>query len=131
MCTKCSLLRYSEADGSMNILPFLKRIMEDRIPVWIFSGYQDSVVPLLGSWTLSREPAHDLHFEITVPYRAWFHKGQVGGWVTKYGNLLTFATVRSDTHMVPFAQPGRALCLFSSFIPGHRLPNTTHPTMDD
>ncbi|KAI5666971.1 hypothetical protein M9H77_16824 [Catharanthus roseus] len=129
MCT--NLLRYSEADGSINILPLLKRIMENKIPVWIFSGDQDSVVPLLGSRTLARELAHDLNFEITIPYRAWFHKGQVGGWVTEYGNLLTFATVRGAAHMVPFAQPARALCLFSSFIRGRRLPNTTHPTMDD
>lgn len=41
------------------------------------SGDQDSVVPLLGSRTLIRELAHDLKFKMTVPYGAWFHKGQV------------------------------------------------------
>jgi len=41
------------------------------------SGDQDSVVPLLGSRTLIRELANELHFKITVPYGAWFHKGQV------------------------------------------------------
>lgn len=41
------------------------------------SGDQDSVVPLLGSRTLIRELGHDLNFKITVPYGAWFHKGQV------------------------------------------------------
>ena len=41
------------------------------------SGDQDSVVPLLGSRTLVRELAHDLGFKMTVPYGAWFHKGQV------------------------------------------------------
>jgi len=41
------------------------------------SGDQDSVVPLLGSRTLIRELAHELQFKITVPYGAWFHKGQV------------------------------------------------------
>ncbi|CAK9145731.1 unnamed protein product [Ilex paraguariensis] len=93
-------------------------------------GDQDSIVPLLGSRTLVRELAHDLGFKMTVPYGAWFHKGQVGGWATEYGNLLTFATVRGAAHMVPYAQPSRALHLFSSFVRGRRLPSTTRPSID-
>ncbi|XWS25017.1 hypothetical protein CRYUN_Cryun27aG0034600 [Craigia yunnanensis] len=129
MCS--SQLRYSDTDGNINILPILKKIIHNGIPVWIFSGDQDSVVPLLGSRTLVRELAHDLNFKITVPYGAWFHKHQVGGWVTEYGNLLTFATVRGAAHMVPYAQPSRALHLFSSFVHGRRLPNNTRPSIDD
>ncbi|KAK6118766.1 hypothetical protein DH2020_047492 [Rehmannia glutinosa] len=113
MCS--GVLNYNETDGNINILPLLKRIIQNHIRVWIFSGDQDSVVPLLGSRTLVRELAHDMQFEITVPYGAWFHKGQVGGWATEYGNMLTFATVRGAAHMVPYAQPSRALHLFSSF----------------
>ncbi|KAL3513806.1 hypothetical protein ACH5RR_026523 [Cinchona calisaya] len=124
-------LNYSEADGNLDMLPSLKKIIQNGIPIWIFSGDQDSVVPLLGSRTLVRELAYDLHFQTTVPYGAWFHKRQVGGWVTEYGNLLTFATVRGAAHMVPYAQPSRALHLFSSFVRGRRLPNTTQPLMDD
>ncbi|KAK7385054.1 hypothetical protein VNO78_30761 [Psophocarpus tetragonolobus] len=129
MCSR--VLNYSDTDGNINILPILKRIVQNQIPVWVFSGDQDSVVPLLGSRTLIRELAHELKFKITVPYGAWFHKGQVGGWVTEYGNLLTFATVRGAAHMVPYAQPSRALHLFSSFLHGRRLPNTTRPSIDD
>ncbi|KAL6311136.1 hypothetical protein AAG906_025685 [Vitis piasezkii] len=130
--TMCSgVLNYSETDGNIDILPLLKRIVQNSIPVWVFSGDQDSVVPLLGSRTLIRELAQELKFKITVPYGAWFHKGQVGGWATEYGNLLTFATVRGAAHMVPYAQPSRALHLFSSFVRGRRLPNTTRPSIDD
>ncbi|QCD99951.1 serine carboxypeptidase-like 42 [Vigna unguiculata] len=129
MCS--NFLNYSDTDGNINILPILKRIVQNHIPVWVFSGDQDSVVPLLGSRTLIRELANELHFKITVPYGAWFHKGQVGGWVTEYGNLLTFATVRGAAHMVPYSQPSRALHLFSSFVRGRRLPNTTHSSIDD
>ncbi|CAK8537851.1 unnamed protein product [Lathyrus sativus] len=128
MCSR--VLNYSNTDPNTNMLPTLKRIVENHIPVWVFSGDQDSVVPLLGSRTLIRELAHDLKFEITVPYGAWFHKGQVGGWATEYGNLLTFATVRGAAHMVPYAQPSRALHLFSSFVSGRRLPNTTRPSIE-
>ncbi|WZZ31967.1 hypothetical protein YC2023_015368 [Brassica napus] len=54
------------------------------------------------------------------------NKTSVGGWVTEYGELLTFATVRGAAHMVPYAQPSRALHLFSGFVRGRRLPNNTH-----
>ncbi|XP_073013911.1 serine carboxypeptidase-like 42 [Typha latifolia] len=128
MCSE--VLNYSNTDGNINILPLLKRIVNNKIPVWIFSGDQDSVVPLLGSRTLVRELAHDLKFGVTVPYGAWFHKGQVGGWVTEYGKLLTFSTVRGAAHMVPYAQPDRALRLFRSFVNGKRLPNATDPSLD-
>ncbi|XP_021898648.1 serine carboxypeptidase-like 42 [Carica papaya] len=129
MCS--GVLNYSDTDGNLNMLPVLKRIIQNGIPVWVFSGDQDSVVPLLGSRTLVRELAHDLNLEITLPYGAWFHKGQVGGWATEYGKLLTFATVRGAAHMVRYAQPSRALRLFSSFVRGRRLPNTTHPSIED
>lgn len=129
MCS--DVLNYSNTDGNINILPLLKRIIQNKIPVLVFSGDQDSVVPLLGSRTLVRELAHDLQFKITVPYGAWFHKQQVGGWATEYGNLLTFATVRGAAHMVPYAQPSRALHLFSSFIHGRRLPNETRPSIEE
>ncbi|EOY16623.1 Serine carboxypeptidase-like 42 isoform 2 [Theobroma cacao] len=124
-------IKYSDTDGNIDILPILKKIIQNGIPVWVFSGDQDSVVPLLGSRTLVRELAHDLNFKITVPYGAWFHKHQVGGWVTEYGNLLTFATVRGAAHMVPYAQPSRALHLFSSFVRGRRLPNNTRPSVNE
>ncbi|KAK6115643.1 hypothetical protein DH2020_007912 [Rehmannia glutinosa] len=132
MWSTCSnFLNYNARDGDINILPLLKKIIQNHIRVWIYSGDQDSVVPLLGSRTLVRELAHDLKFDITVPYGAWFHKGQVGGWATEYGNLLTFATVRGAAHMVPFAQPSRALHLFSSFVRGRRLPNRTRIPIDN
>ncbi|XP_057987120.1 serine carboxypeptidase-like 42 isoform X2 [Hevea brasiliensis] len=129
MCS--GVVEYSDTDGNMDMLPILKKIIKNRIPVWVFSGDQDSVVPLLGSRTLVRELAHDLNFKITVPYGAWFHKGQVAGWATEYGNLLTFATVRGAAHMVPYSQPSRALHLFSSFVRGRRLPSTPHTSIDD
>ncbi|XP_010530237.1 PREDICTED: serine carboxypeptidase-like 42 [Tarenaya hassleriana] len=128
MCSRH--LNYSDTDGNLNMLPILKRILQNKIRVWIFSGDQDSVVPLLGSRTLVRELAHELGFKITVPYGAWFHRGQVGGWATEYGNILTFATVRGAAHMVPYAQPSRALHLFSNFVSGRRLPNTTRHSVD-
>ncbi|KAH8509026.1 hypothetical protein H0E87_010965 [Populus deltoides] len=116
MCS--NVLHYSDTDGNINMLPILKKIIQNHIPVWVFR-------------TLVKELAQDVDFKITVSHETWFHKGQVGGWATEYGNLLTFATVRAAAHMVPYAQPSRALHLFSSFVYGRRLPNTTHIPMDD
>ncbi|CAN6855207.1 unnamed protein product [Brassica oleracea] len=128
MCS--TLVNYSGIDGNINMLPILKRIIQNKTYVWISSGDQDSVVPLLGSRTLVRELAHDLNFSTTLPYGPWFHKNQVGGWVTEYGKILTFATVRGAAHMVPYA-PSRALHIFSSFVRGRRLPNSTHYSPDE
>ncbi|AED94786.1 serine carboxypeptidase II-like [Arabidopsis thaliana] len=129
MCS--GVLNYSDIDGNIDMLPILKRIILNKTPIWIFSGDQDSVVPFGGSRTLVRELAQDLNFKTTVPYGAWFHKSQVGGWAIEYGKLLTFATVRGAAHMVPYAQPSRALHLFSSFVSGRRLPNNTHSSTDE
>lgn len=32
----CSILNYTEADGDLNMLPLLKRIIQNKIPLWIF-----------------------------------------------------------------------------------------------
>ncbi|KAF7041445.1 hypothetical protein CFC21_051239 [Triticum aestivum] len=128
MCS--DVLNFTGKDVYTNILPLLQRIVEQKIPVWVFSGDQDSVVPLLRTRTLVRELAHAMGLPVTVPYSSWFRKGQVGGWATEYGNMLTFATVRGASHMVPFSQPDRALGLFRSFVLGQRLPNTTHRPID-
>ncbi|KAL3641701.1 Serine carboxypeptidase-like 42 [Castilleja foliolosa] len=123
----CSnIVKYKNKDQDKNIVPLLKNILKNQIRVWIYSGDQDSIVPLTSSRTIARELAHEMKFNISVPYGAWFHKGQVAGWQTEYGNLLTYATVRAAAHMVPYSQPSRALHLFSTFIRGRRLPNTTN-----
>ncbi|KAL9282038.1 Serine carboxypeptidase-like 41 [Arabidopsis thaliana] len=128
----CSnLLNYSAIDVNTNMLPTLKRIIQNKIPVRIFSGDQDSVVPFLGTRTIVGELANDLNFKTTVPYGVWFHKRQVGGWAIEYGNLLTFATVRGAAHAVAYTQPSRALHLFSTFLRGQRLPNKTDIAMHD
>lgn len=121
MCS--SVLNYSGYDEGIDILPVLKDIIQQGIRVWIFSGDQDSVVPLMGSRTNVRNLANDLKMSVKVPYRAWYHEGQVAGWTTVYGDLLTFATVRGASHMVPYSQPARALHLFRTFLSGKDLPD--------
>jgi serine carboxypeptidase-like clade 2 len=121
MCS--NVLNYSSQDASTNILPVLKRIIEHGVRVWIYSGDQDAVVPLLGSRSLVRKLADDINLTVYSPYRAWYQNGQVAGWSISYGKLLTFATVRGAAHLVPYSQPSRALLLFKTFLSGKGLPN--------
>ncbi|GLJ25039.1 hypothetical protein SUGI_0479230 [Cryptomeria japonica] len=121
MCS--SVLNYNSLDGNINILPVLKSIIQQGVRVWIFSGDQDSVVPLVGSRSLVRQLADELSLTVSVPYGAWYQNGQVAGWATAYGKILTFATVRGAAHMVPFSQPSRSLVLFQTFLSGKDLPN--------
>lgn len=121
MCS--NVLNYNLQDLCINILPVLKRIIECGVRVWVYSGDQDSVVPLLGSRSLVRKLADHLNLTVYLPYRAWYQNGQVAGWSISYGNLLTFATVRGAAHLVPYSQPSRALLLFKTFLSGKGLPN--------
>ena len=43
----------------------------------MYSGDQDSVIPLTGTRTLVTELAKKLGLNLTVPYRAWFEGKQV------------------------------------------------------
>lgn len=54
-------------------------------------------MPLLGSRTLVRELAHDLKFGITVPYGAWFHKGQVRSIVNLIIIHVSYAGLYANT----------------------------------
>uniref|UniRef100_A0A2K2AIT1 Carboxypeptidase n=1 Tax=Populus trichocarpa TaxID=3694 RepID=A0A2K2AIT1_POPTR len=123
MCS--NVLHYSDTNGNINILPILKKDHSKSYSSLGFQPFdhcsddQDSIVPnpegcsSTGSRTLVKELAQDVDFKITVSHETWFHK------------------VRATAHMVPYAQPSRALHLFSSFVRGRRLLNTTHIPMDD
>ncbi|KAG6747265.1 hypothetical protein POTOM_049661 [Populus tomentosa] len=97
-------------------------LIKAEIPVLVYSGDQDSVIPLTGSRTLVHRVAKELGLNTTVPYRVWFAGKQVGGWTQVYGNILSFATIRGASHEAPFSQPERSLMLFKSFLEGKHLP---------
>ncbi|KAL2329690.1 hypothetical protein Fmac_017271 [Flemingia macrophylla] len=98
------------------------KLVKEGIPVLVYSGDQDSVIPLTGSRTLVHKLAKELGLKTTVPYRVWFERQQVGGWTQVYGNILSFATIRGASHEAPFSQPERSLVLFKSFLEGRPLP---------
>nr|DAD30436.1 TPA_asm: hypothetical protein HUJ06_009287 [Nelumbo nucifera] len=119
----CSnILNYELLNLEIPTISIVGSLVKAGIPVLVYSGDQDSVIPLTGSRTLVHGLAKDLGLNTTVPYRVWFAGQQVGGWTQVYGNVLSFATIRGASHEAPFSQPERSLVLFKSFLEGRPLP---------
>ncbi|XP_006844530.2 serine carboxypeptidase-like 45 [Amborella trichopoda] len=120
----CSSMNYNRLNLEIPTISLLGLVVKSGIPVLVYSGDQDSVIPLTGSRTLVHGLAAKLHLNTTVPYRVWFEGEQVGGWTQVYGNILSFATIRGASHEAPFSQPQRSLGLFRAFLQGRPLPET-------
>ncbi|KAK4374661.1 hypothetical protein RND71_005338 [Anisodus tanguticus] len=119
----CSnILDYQLLDIEIPTISIVGLLVKERIPVLIYSGDQDSVIPLTGSRSVVHKLAKQMGLNTTVPYRVWFAGQQVGGWTQVYDNILSFATVRGAAHEAPFSQPERSLVLFKSFLQGRALP---------
>ncbi|KAJ8759375.1 hypothetical protein K2173_006895 [Erythroxylum novogranatense] len=121
----CSnILDYEFLDVEIPTINIVGKLIKAGVPVLVYSGDQDSVIPLTGSRTLVHGLARELGLRTTVPYRVWFSGQQVGGWTEVYGDILSFATIRGASHEAPFSQPERSLVLFKAFLGGQPLPET-------
>ncbi|KAI4368534.1 hypothetical protein MLD38_017081 [Melastoma candidum] len=119
----CSdMLDYDMTNLEIPTITILSKLIKAGVPVLVYSGDQDSVIPLTGSRKLIHSLAEELGLNATTPYRVWFEGQQVGGWTQVYGEVLTFATIRGASHEAPFSQPERSLVLFRSFLEGRPLP---------
>ncbi|KGN63441.1 hypothetical protein Csa_014214 [Cucumis sativus] len=115
--TVCSeVLDYELLNLEIPTISIVGSLVEADIRILIYSGDQDSVIPLMGSRLLVHRLATKLGLNTSVPYGAWFQGKQVAGWSQVYGNVLSFATIRGDSHEAPFSQPQRSLVLFKSFL---------------
>ncbi|KAK9987109.1 hypothetical protein SO802_032060 [Lithocarpus litseifolius] len=123
--TICSdVVKYEMQNLEVPTIHVLGELANSGIRVLVYSGDQDSVVPLTGTRTLVNGLAKELGLNTTVPYRTWFEGTQVAGWTQVYGNILSFATIRGAAHEAPFTQPKRSLVLFSSFLAGRTMPES-------
>ncbi|KAL8489287.1 hypothetical protein ACS0TY_024779 [Phlomoides rotata] len=119
----CSnVVQYEMQDLEIPTIRVVGTLVKSGIRVLVYSGDQDSVLPLTGTRTLVTGLAKELGLNTTVPYSVWFEGRQVGGWTQVYGDHLSFATIRGASHEAPFSQPERSLVLFSSFVAGKPLP---------
>ncbi|KAM1135468.1 hypothetical protein ACFX2I_044495 [Malus domestica] len=96
-------------------------LVKSGIRVLIYSGDQDSIIPLTSTRTLVNGLARDLGLQTNVAYRVWFEEKQVAGWTQVYSDALSYATIRGAGHKAPISQPDRSLFLFTSFLTGMPL----------
>ncbi|KAJ4844341.1 hypothetical protein Tsubulata_047674 [Turnera subulata] len=123
-------LVYQELDWEINIIPLISDLIKDGTPVWIYSGDQDSKIPLTQTRTIVNNLAKELKLSTFEKYGNWYDNKQVGGWSQSFGSqtngknvtYLTFATVRGAGHEVPFTAPSQALTIFRSFLSATPLP---------
>ncbi|XVF54764.1 hypothetical protein PTKIN_Ptkin05aG0208100 [Pterospermum kingtungense] len=74
----CSnILDYQVLNLEIPTISIVGTLIKAGIPVLVYSGDQDSVIPLTGSRTLVGALANELGLETTVPYRVWFQGKQV------------------------------------------------------
>ncbi|RXH92270.1 hypothetical protein DVH24_033166 [Malus domestica] len=104
------------------MLPVLGDLVKSGIRVLIYSGDQDSAIPLTSTRTLVNGLAKDLGLQTNVPYSVWVQEKQVAGWTQVYSDALSYATIRGAGHEAPISQPGRSLLMFASFLRGKPLP---------
>ncbi|KAK1427013.1 hypothetical protein QVD17_15695 [Tagetes erecta] len=121
--TPCSeILSYDMDNLEVPMTPVLVSLLKSGIRILVYSGDQDSVLPLTGTRVVVNGLAKQLGLNVSLPYRAWFNGNQVGGWTQGYGDLLSFATIRGASHEAPFSQPERSIALFRGFLAGKPLP---------
>ncbi|XP_019429723.1 PREDICTED: serine carboxypeptidase-like 45 isoform X1 [Lupinus angustifolius] len=119
----CSdVLQYDMQNLEVPTITILGALVKSGIRVLVYSGDQDSVIPLLGTRSLVNGLAKEFELNTTISYRAWFEGRQVAGWTQVYGDILSFATIRGASHEAPFSQPERSLVLLKAFVEGKPLP---------
>ncbi|KAH9675307.1 serine carboxypeptidase-like 45 [Citrus sinensis] len=121
--TVCSeVLKYDMQNLEIPTIHVLGKLAKSGIRVLVYSGDQDSVLPLTGTRTLVNGLAKEIGLNTTVPYRTWVEGRQAAGWTQVYGDILSFATIRGASHEAPLSQPRRSLALFNAFLGGKPLP---------
>ncbi|XP_039030435.1 serine carboxypeptidase-like 44 isoform X2 [Hibiscus syriacus] len=114
-CIPMSGLKYNPTDIYNDMLPTLKQILQQSVPITIFSGDVDGAIPLIGNSEHVKKLAKDMNMNLTKN-ETWNHENKEGGLLYLYGDLLTFMTVKGANHHVPLSRPSQALYIFSNFV---------------
>ncbi|KAF8118694.1 hypothetical protein N665_0002s0010 [Sinapis alba] len=117
--TPCSGVIKRWNDAPSTVIPIIQKLLAGGLRIWIYSGDTDGRVPV----TSTRYSIKKMGPKVESPWRSWFHKSQVAGWVETYAGGLTFATVRGAGHQVPVFAPAQSLSLFSHFLSSTPLPS--------
>ncbi|GMI93754.1 serine carboxypeptidase-like 44 [Hibiscus trionum] len=114
-CLQKSGLVYKTTDKDIDMLPALKQILQQSVPITIFSGDEDGAIPMIGTFRHVEKLANDLNLNLTKN-EAWNQENKEQGWLYTFGDLLTFMTVKGANHHVPLSRPSQALFIFTNYV---------------
>lgn len=99
----------------------------------VYSGDSDGVCATIGTqhWIYDIDGAKLITLHEPWQYVDSFYGTQQAGFITKFSNMLTFATVQFAGHEVPAYQPERALKLFQMYLDGSIFSSDTSKTNKD
>ncbi|KAG4150179.1 hypothetical protein ERO13_D05G378950v2 [Gossypium hirsutum] len=106
--------KYNEADKDLDMLPALKNLLQLSVPITIFSGDQDGIIPIEGTLQHLEKLAEELNIKLTKK-ETWSFGTKEGGLKYEFGDLLKFLTVKGGNHHVTSSRPSQAFSIFTSF----------------
>ncbi|KAF9604090.1 hypothetical protein IFM89_002765 [Coptis chinensis] len=101
-------LSYQMDNLDMNIIPVMSDIIIAGIPLMLFSGDQDTKIPLTQTRTIANMIARDLKLFPFTKYGPWYDQQQIGGWAQSFSGIkdgknvtyLTYATLDVSLYSV-------------------------------
>ncbi|KAH1063615.1 hypothetical protein J1N35_028602 [Gossypium stocksii] len=105
--------KYNEADKDLDMLPSLKNLLQQSIPITIFSGDQDGIIPIEEALQHLEKLAEELNIKLTKE-ETWNFGTKEGG-LKEFGDLINFLTVKGGNHHVTSSRPSQAFSIFSNF----------------
>ncbi|KAG4204327.1 hypothetical protein ERO13_A04G041000v2 [Gossypium hirsutum] len=106
--------KYNEADKDLDMLPALKNPLQKSVPITIFSGDQDGIIPIDRTLQHLEKLAEELNIKLTKE-ETWSFGTKEGGLKYEFGDLLRFLTVKGGNHHVTSSRPSQAFSIFSNF----------------
>ena len=104
------------------MMPIWKEVMSKsnhKLKIMVYSGDDDSVCATLGTqqwmWSIGMTPKSG---EYWSPWKFdnSEDQGQTAGFITKFEEGMSFATVHGAGHMVPQTRPAQSLQLMTAFV---------------
>ena len=117
--SSCSNHGYAYTESVLNL--YSETLLSSDLKILIYSGSVDDSVSTDGTRAWLRHLRESNKLTYASVWSRWTVENQVAGYVEKYNEGLTFATVRGAGHMVPSSQPERALEMVRRFITTQNL----------
>jgi carboxypeptidase C (cathepsin A) len=122
LCNNAVNQKFNKTDVNLPMMPVWKEVMiksNHKLKIMVYSGDDDSVCATLGTqqwmWSMDMTPKSG---EYWSPWKFdnSEDQGQTAGFITKFEEGMSFATVHGAGHMVPQTRPAQSLQLMSMFV---------------